>query len=221
MFKDASESLEFLRFAKTDLLKADSESGTILHGRDKVLERFGPLFRNHAMDLTEDDISAFLDFEKNCHWTGLHRQKSAICSDINAVRRAVAKLVKRQEPDNIATRFDYAYREVTGFGEGIITPILFVAYPDYYGVWNSKSEFALQLLNLWTPNADRGESKGSKYTRFNAAIYHARKRLNELQESNQPPVDLWTIDYYWHAIKIMHDDGSLTALVDRFQRERH
>ena len=101
---------------------------------------------------------------------------------------------------------------VRGFGQGIITPILFVAFPHDYGVWNGKSESGLNKLGLGIV-ADRGESPGRKYVKINNALLQARNHLNKMLKPGDHPIDLRTIDYFWHAIKVMGDDGRLDGLV--------
>lgn len=192
---------------------ADSDALFIMRGRDTVLETFGPLFREGADRLTEEDMARFLDFEENCHWTGLHRQKPSILSNVTAVRHAIARLTQRKDyDDDLEERFDFACKSVKGFGEGIVSPILFVSFPEHYGVWNSKAEFALKQLGLWIVQ-DKGDSKGRSYSKVNATLIQARNYLNRRLGSGEHPVDLWTIDYCWHAIKVMHDDGRLNELI--------
>jgi hypothetical protein len=212
------EGLQFLEWAQPRLLEADRDAERILHGRDEVLARFGPIFRDDAEEITEEQFGDFLDFEQNKHWTGLHRQKRSILSDISAVRRAVKRLVQRKEfDDDLEERFNFANKAVKGFGEAVITPVLFVAYPDDYAVWNSKSDFALKTLCLEAP-VDKGDTKGRVYVKINGTIRQALNFLNRQVSPHSEPVDLWTIDYYWHAIKVMNDDGRLADLIAEFRR---
>ena len=215
---DPMQALRFLAASRMTLLQADDDAGRVMRGRDQVLERFGPLFRDHSSSLSGDDLAAFLSFKANSHWTGLHRQKGKLLSSLDVVRKAIGILVNRPSAaDNVGERFDQAEKMVDGFGEGIITPILFVAFPSEYGVWNAKSQFAMQLLGLWPP-PNRHESKGKTYEHVNAQLYYARQFLNDNLEPGVHPVDLWTIDYFWHAIKVMHDDGRLEGLIEKFKR---
>ena len=217
VFANQAEALEFLTWSRAELLQADYDADHVMSGRDEVLERFGPVFRNAQSALTPELLTEFLSFAKNHHWTGLHRQVSNLLLDFDATRSAVDLLTKRpDESDDVASRFDRTDKAVKGFGEGIMTPILFVAYPDTYGVWNRTSEDSLKLLSLW-PMAERGETKGAVYEKVNARLYYARKYLNQNLPKGVHPVDLWTIDYFWHAIKVMHNDGRLTELVRRFR----
>ena len=105
----------------------------------------------------------FLDFEKNCHWTGLYRQKSNICVDMVSVRKAISILM-RAEPHvaSLAGIFDQANSMVRGFGEGIITPILFVAYPQSFGEKKTKTTKTKHNKRLW-PAKERGDTKGNTY----------------------------------------------------------
>jgi len=193
----------------------------MMRGRDQTLSRFGLMFREHLGDLSEVDISSFLDFEKNCHWTGLQRQESAISVNMPAVRSAIKVLRKRKEfGDDGGRRFDDANRLVRGLGEGIMTPILFVAFAEDYGVWNAKSTFGLQTLDLWI-TTDKGDSRGRMYEKVNATLLSARNSLNKMLPPGQHPVDLWTIDYCWHAMKVMSGDGRLEPLIGVFRRTQN
>lgn len=208
LFKEPLEALMFLKWASPRLMTVD-DGDFVLDGKDESLGRFGPLFRDHSQDISEEDIGDFLDFNQNRHWTGLHRQKSNILQDMATLRKAIAKLSKSSR-DDVARRFDTAELTVTGFGEGIITPILFVMYPDTFAVWNSKSEYALRRLGLWIVE-DRGDTKGWKYYKVNSAIKQAANFLE---------IDLWTIDHHWHAIKVLDEDGNLLPLIAEFKNSR-
>ena len=217
LFTDQTQALRFLTWAKSDLLQADEDSTKVMQGRDQVLQKFGPIFREAGSSLTESAIKDFLSFEENCHWTGLYRQQSAILSNFDKAKLAIGNLVRKPEyGDNLAERFDAADRGVRGFGQGIISPILFVAFPNDYGVWNSKSETGLNLLGLGIVS-DRGDSPGRKYEKINGALWHVRKNLNLQLTPGDHPIDFWTLDYFWHALKVMGDDGRLNALVNRFK----
>lgn len=218
-FDSPLKGLEFLRWAQPNLRdpKSTPDAVSVLQARDEVLDRFGPLFRDRVASITEEDISDFLDVGKNHHWTGLHRQKSLLLSEMRAVRKAISRLTKRGEVfDDVAKRFDEANQDVKGFTEAIITPILYVAHPEHYGVWNAKSEFALRILNLWV-EPSKGDSKGYTYEKVNGAILQARLFLNRGMAEGEDKIDLWTIEYYWHSLKVMHDDGRFQGLVKEFE----
>jgi len=206
-------------WAKADLLSADKDSAKVMKGRDEVLAKFGPIFREAESSLTESVIKEFLSFEENCHWTGLYRQQTAILSNFERAKSAIQILVRKPEfNDNIAERFDIADQSVRGFGQGIISPILFVAFPNDYGVWNSKSEAGLNKLGLGIVS-DKGDTPGRKYEKVNGALWHVRRSLNLQLTPGDHPIDFWTLDYFWHAIKVMGDDGRLDDLVAKFRAE--
>lgn len=106
--------------------------------RDKVLAAYGPVFTmEHAKELKAEEFKAFLLFENNKHWTGLHRQGGIICSNMRALRNGMASLL--DESKDLATRLNQAVDGVKGMGKGIVTAILFVANPEKHGVWNSST----------------------------------------------------------------------------------
>ncbi len=217
LFDNPGEALEFLTWAKPELLKADADAEKVLVGRNEVFSHFGPLFVEGGDALTPEEFKEFLSFEKNCNWTGLSRQQRTLLGNFEAVKKAMRILMLKPEyNDNIADRMDQAEKSAKGFGSGIITPILFVAYPDYYGVWNSRADFALNRLGLGIVE-DKGDSMGRKYEKVNGAMLHAKHSLNKNLKSGDLAVDLWTIDYIWHAVKVMSDDGRLDEMVTRFR----
>lgn len=217
LFDNPGEALEFLTWAKPELLKADADAEKVLAGRSEIFSHFGPLFVEGGDALTPEEFKDFLAFEKTCSWTGLSRQQRALLGNFESVKKAIRVLMLKPEyNDNIADRMDQAEKSAKGFGTGIITPILFVAYPDYYGVWNSRAEIALSRLGLGIVE-DKGDSMGRKYEKVNGAMLHAKHSLNKNLKSGDLAVDLWTIDYIWHAVKVMSDDGRLDEMVTRFR----
>lgn len=154
--------------------------------RDKVLAAYGPVFTlEHAKELKAEEFKAFLLFENNKHWTGLHRQGGIICSNMRALRKGMASLL--DESKDLATRLNEAVDGVRGMGKGIVTAILFVANPHNYGVWNNKSELAMNQLGIW-PGFNRGTSFGEKYAGMNEVL---------LRLAGDLEVDLWTLDSLW------------------------
>jgi hypothetical protein len=72
----------------------------------------------------------------------------------------------------------------------VLTPILLIAHPDRYGVWNQVSEAALKHLHLW-PEFDRGRPLGERYERINGLL---------LELAADVKVSLWTLDgLFWRA----------------------
>ena len=217
LFDNPGEALEFLTWAKPELLKADADTDKVLAGRDEVFNHFGPLFIEGGDALTTQEFSDFLSFEKTCNWTGINRQQRALLGNFESVKKAIRVLMLKPEyNDNIADRMEQAEKVAKGFGTGVSTPILHVAYPDYYGVWNTKAEFALNRLGLGIVE-DKGDSAGRKYEKINSAMLHAKHALNKTHKTGERPIDLWSIEYVWHAVKIMSEDGRLDEMVTRFK----
>lgn len=154
-----------------------------LLAKDKVLARYGPLFRPEGVQrITAEGFASFLRFENNQRWGGLHRMAPNLTRDMDALRRGLALLVDERQP--LARRFTEALESVHGLGRGIASAILLVAYPDRYGVWNGRSEVALKRLGVW-PTPPRGATSGEVYERTNEVMLRLRDGLK---------TDLWTLD---------------------------
>jgi len=158
----------------------------IVEPRDAVLARFQPIFSpEHVVEITADEFYSFLLLENNHHWTGLHRQGSRMCADIDKLREALAIL--GDETQSVADRLDHGPEMVPGMGKNVASAILLVTHPDRYGVWNNRSEANMKRLGIW-PQFDRGESFGSRYVKVNQFLLQLRDALQ---------VDLWTLDALW------------------------
>jgi len=154
--------------------------------RDGVLARFQPVFSpDHVPAITEEEFQPFLLDKNNHHWTGLHRQGTQMCSDMPALRSALTLLLDEDQP--LADRLDKATSMIAGLGKNIVSAILLTAFPEYYGVWNNRSEANMKRLGIW-PKFDRGESFGSRYAKVNEVLLQLRDALD---------IDLWTLDYLW------------------------
>lgn len=157
--------------------------------RDSVLERFGPLFRNPAL-MTKQDYLDFLSFDHNHHWTGLERLGRSAANDLNNLRDALSVLV--DESLRLSKRFDYATSHIDGVSWATLTPILLVAYPDRYGVWNGTSEPEMLARGL-LPAFPRGATAGEKYELINKVL---------VDLAGDEDIDLWTLDAIWWAEKL-------------------
>jgi len=161
----------------------------IVAKRDEVLDRFGPIFRE-PLSLTKQDYLDFLSFKHNHHWTGLERLGRQATDDMDNLREAIGLLVDETKP--ISDRFDTAYSMVRGVGAATLTPILLLAYPDRYGVWNGTSEPEMRERGVW-PTFTHGASEGEKYEIINTVLLQLARDLN---------VDLWTLDALWWMSKL-------------------
>ncbi|HEY8604822.1 hypothetical protein [Tsuneonella suprasediminis] len=180
----SADSLGRLRAAKAAMQK-DAEIRQILESRDSVVDRYGPQFQPGQIEqIDEKVLRSFLLIENNKHWSGLFRQSNRICSDMAATRAALGALVDESRPIEERTK---AATDIKGFGKGIITAILIVAYPNKYGVWNNTSESGLVELELM-PQWPRGASFGARYAAINTVLNDLAKELD---------VDLWTLDTIW------------------------
>lgn len=176
-----------LRAAKSAMID-DPEVKKILDAQDGVLARYSPAFQRGRIETLEESVlRSFLRFENNQHWSGLHRQVTRVCADMDATRAALTELVNEARP--ISERMQ-PVTEIKGMGKGIITAILHVAYPAKYGVWNNTSNDGLGKLGL-LPNFARGASFGERYEAVNEVLVALAAELG---------VDLWTLDTLWWSL---------------------
>jgi hypothetical protein len=159
--------------------------------KDRVLAKYQPVFTpEHISSLTEREFREFLDFDNNCHWTGLRRHPS-VCSDLPRLRSALSTLL--DESRLVGRRLDEVLvgpERVDGLGKALVTAILLVAHPDRYGVWNGTTEKGMKLVGAW-PEFKRGEGIGEHYNRINDILIQLRDKLN---------TDLWILDALWWVV---------------------
>ncbi|UTH46501.1 hypothetical protein [Loktanella salsilacus] len=157
--------------------------------RDEVLDRFGPLFRDPSM-LMQQDYLDFLSIKYNHHWSGLERLGRSAANEMDNLRSAVAILVDESVP--LSERFDTASDMMSGVGPATLTPMLLLAFPDRYGVWNGTSEPEMRDRGVW-PTFPRGASDGEKYEIINSVLLNQASGLG---------IDLWTLDALWWVSKL-------------------
>ncbi|SDX54353.1 hypothetical protein SAMN05444336_106132 [Albimonas donghaensis] len=162
--------------------------------RDEVLKRFGPRFRDPSI-LTAQDYHDFLSIKHNHHWSGLERLGRRAANDMDNLRAAVSILVDEAAP--LSKRFDRALSMVHGVGAATLSPMLLLAYPDRYGVWNGTSEPEMRDRGIW-PTFPIGSSAGTKYEIINSVLIDLAEKLG---------VDLWTLDALWWASKLERQDN--------------
>lgn len=166
----------------------------IVAKRDEVLNRFGPLFRSPDK-LTKGDYLDFLSFQHNHHWTGLERLGRTAAEDMGQLRSAIELLVDETKP--LPERFDASSAMLHGVGPGTLTPMLLLAFPDRYGVWNGTSEPEMRERGYW-PTFRGGASQGEKFEAINTVL---------LGLAHSMKVDLWTLDALWWQSKLERQDN--------------
>jgi len=167
-------------------LKGSTIYKEVVEPRDAVLARFQPVFSpEHVSDITADEFRSFLLFENNHHWTGLHRQGTRMCTDMDKLREALVILV--DETRSVVDRLNQGPEMVLGMGKNVASGILLITHPDRYGVWNNRSEANMKQFGIW-PQFERGESFGSRYVKVNQVLLQIRDALQ---------IDLWTLDALW------------------------
>ncbi len=154
----------------------------------EILDRYGSVFKFENLEnLTEEKFKSFLLIKNNLHWEGIHRQGNIITKDMPKLVNALKILLDEKIP--IKDRLDKLFPQrdenlIKGLGKAVVTPILLVAEPSKYGVWNSKSEEALKMLDLF-PDFKRGQSFAEKYLALNTIL---------LDLANEHNISLWQLD---------------------------
>ncbi|MCZ2115269.1 MAG: DUF2461 family protein [Anaerolineae bacterium] len=171
-------------------------------GREDVYARYGQSFKpDNLPHLTADEYLSFLSFENNHHWTNINRYGTRTVKDMDALRAGLTALLDESRP--IAERYDALDAMRLGIARAIATPILHVAYPQKYGVWNSKSGAGLKELNLM-PAFPRGTTDGQKYETINKVLLDLAGALE---------IDLWTLDTLWDMADLTPYISELLELV--------
>lgn len=195
MMRDNSAYVSALTRLRGDLEQLYKVDPDVDEQRDEVLGRFQPIFSlEHIPNLTEHEFREFLIFKNNKHWKHIQRQGPRMCRDMSVLRDGLRVLLDESRP--LAPRFTEALDKVDGLGKAVATPILLVADPERYGVWNRQSEQALKQLDLW-PNLSRGSSSGDIYSRVNQILVTLAEDLG---------VDLWKLDALFYGYGQTSDD---------------
>jgi hypothetical protein len=197
------------KILKEEYLRLDDHEN-IIPNRDKVLNNYKDIFSSKKIrNISWDQFSGFLKFENNNHWKGIDLQiklGTYLKNNFDYVVNKLSTLLDETKP--ISERFNQANR-IKDLGKAKISPILLIAYPDKYGVWNSVSEWCLKTLGIWLyglPNkSEKKLSDGEVYEAVNNVLL----RLSEIME-----VDLWTLDaIFWYYYQSHSSQVSL-ALVE-------
>jgi hypothetical protein len=135
--------------------------------------------------LTKQDMTGFLSFAHNKRWREISKEN--VTSDMKRLRTALAVLVDESRP--VAERLNAlepgrGELAVPFLGKAKLTPILLVAHPKRYGVWNDYSERALRAMGLFPEFAEEVRL-GDQYAAVNEVL---------LRLSAEYRVSLWWLD---------------------------
>ncbi len=187
-----AEALEQLRGILGRIKARRDEEPSVMAGvKEGVLRKYQQVFSDENLpNLTKDDFLGFLLIKNNRHWDGIHRYGSKITKDMDALREALRDLLDESRP--LSRRLDEIRPpsgpgRIKGLGPATFTPILFVRYPEKYGVFNETSKTALKRLSLW-PGVASSAPFSEQYTKVNECVLDIAKELG---------IDLWTLDALW------------------------
>jgi hypothetical protein len=143
--------------------------------KNYFMDKFHP---DNLSDLTQNDFEVFLYFKNNRAWT-MHRQGRQLLKDMDSVRRNIDHL--QDETLSVEARIRDVMRGgdlwAKGFGKNITSGILHTCDPeDQYGVWNNRSEEALDILDR-KPELIYNDH-GLSYCRINDELNKLKKELN-------------------------------------------
>src|SRR5258708_2515508 len=108
----------------------------------EVTQYWGVIFSPKGIaSLTKQDMTGFMSFAQNKRWREISKEN--VTADMEALR--VALLVLVDETRRVAERLNElepgrGELAVPHLGKAKLTPILLVAWPKQYGVWNDYSE---------------------------------------------------------------------------------
>ena len=116
-----------------------------------VLEKYGRLFRYENIDnITAKEFSDFLDVKNNHHWT-ISRQKTNLTQDMEKLKKSLKILLDESIPigNRLKRLRDDKNPDFQKYlGEAYFSPILLVAHPDKYPVYNQTVKDALDKLHV-------------------------------------------------------------------------
>lgn len=152
----------------------------------EVTQYWGVIFSPKGVaTLTKQDMTGFMSFRQNKRWREISRDDAT--EDMPRLRAALAVVVDEARP--LAERLNAVEPgrgelAVMHLGKAKLTPLLLVARPKQYGVWNDYSERALRGMGLW-PEFVPTWHLGEQYEAVNTVLV-------ELAAANR--VSLWWLD---------------------------
>jgi len=210
-----------------DACARDGELQKMIAAKADVLARFQPRFtQERVKTISADEFREFLVFKNNQHWIALQRGGPAITENLPLLRQALQDLLDEHKP--VGERLDNLIPKqgarVKRLGKAILTPILLVAHPEAYGVWNEVSEQALKKLDIM-PDVGKDRRVGVRYEAINGLLLELAAKVG---------VDLWTLDaLLWRVVspasQSIQDDAPVETIESavaeandaRFGLERH
>jgi endonuclease NucS-like protein len=171
---------------------------------EKVRAKYGPMFTSAGIAaLDPERFRAFLTYEENQHWSGIHRWSGKLTSNLPLLKTALSTL--QDETKSISWRIDEARKTIDGLGKAVVSAILQVTYPEKYGVYNSASDEALEVIGLHPRRTVQGFDSLSTGKRYEAV----NQVLRDL--STKYDISLWALDRVLGTIGHRED----VALVER------
>jgi predicted restriction endonuclease len=137
--------------------------------RKQAYKKFQKMFKLDNIDkLAPNDFEKFLHEKENKSWTKLYRQKPKMLADFANLKENLKYLLNEKIPieeriNNVVPKEARYHTE--GMAEAVVTSILHAVFPDKYGVWNSRTKKALQLLNI-LPNWEDIDDHGKYYVKL-------------------------------------------------------
>lgn len=158
------DQIRIFKEATTDVMKLRLEE-------QEICSYWGIIFSPKGVaTLTKQDITGFLRYEQNRRWKEI--SKEDVSSDMDRLRKALSILIDPSLPivgrlNVLETgRGEYA---IPYLGKAKLTPILLVASPKEYGVWNDYSERALRRMGLF-PEFEPDWHLGEQYLAVNTVL---------------------------------------------------
>lgn len=196
--KIAQKIKEFKEYLNTD------EYTEWMNQEKEVIPKYQKIFNPNRVDyLTKEEFIEFLRPENNKHWSNLQRQQNRITKDMKKLREALKILLDENKP--IKERLEKLRPEdgepfIKGLDKGILTPILFIVYPNKYGVYNNTTLNGLKSLGLLSKDFHKKKSLAEQYIEVNAIIGYIAKEHN---------LTRWQVDSFWWQVN--RDDEEKTG----------
>lgn len=156
-----------------------------------TISKYGRKFHLENINrLTKDDFVDFFRFKNNNHWKYISRHVNTVTNNMNKLKLAIKHLLDENLPmvdrynDVIANN---GKMHITQFGRAKATPILFLAYPESYCVYNDIVEKAMKRLDIF-PEISVKDTEGEIYQKINNIVLDISKKYE---------LSIWKIDHLW------------------------